>query len=106
MDAKGIPLSTLTAPANRHDDSPLLPETLHTVAQTLGGLPEGTNVHLDRAYDSKATRERLKERGLLGEISKRGKPAPFWASNRWWSGRVRGTTPTRSLYGARSGWGG
>jgi hypothetical protein len=47
VDANGIPLATLTAPANRHD-SPLLPETLHTVAQTLGELAEGTNVHLDR----------------------------------------------------------
>jgi len=53
------------------------------VAETLGGLPEGTNVHLDRGYASKATRERLKERGLEAEISKKGKPAPFWASERW-----------------------
>jgi hypothetical protein len=82
VDGEGIPLGTLAVPANRHD-SPLLPETLDTVAETLGGLPEGTNVHLDRGYDSKATRERLKERGLFAEISKKGKPAPFWASNRW-----------------------
>jgi hypothetical protein len=46
VDANGIPLGTVTAPANRHD-SPLLPETLDTVAETLGGLPEGTSVHLD-----------------------------------------------------------
>jgi len=82
VDAEGIPLGTLAAPANHHD-SPLLPETLDTVAETLGGLPEGMNVHLDRGYDSKATRERLKERGLLAEISKKGKSAPFWASDRW-----------------------
>jgi hypothetical protein len=82
VDANGIPLGTVTAPANRHD-SPLLPETLDTVAETLGGLPEGTNVHLDRGYDSEATRERLKERGLEAEISKKGKPAPFWATDRW-----------------------
>jgi transposase len=82
VDGEGIPLGTLAVPANRHD-SPLLPETLDTVAETLGGLPERTNVHLDRGYDSKATRERLKERGLLAEISEKGKPAPFWASNRW-----------------------
>jgi len=82
VDAEGIPLGTLAAPANHHD-SPLLPETLDTVAETFGGLPEGMNVHLDRGYDSKATRERLKERGLLAEISKKGKSAPFWASDRW-----------------------
>jgi IS5 family transposase len=53
------------------------------VAETLGGLPEGTNVHLDRGYDSKATRERLKERGLEAEVSRKGKPAPFWDTDRW-----------------------
>jgi hypothetical protein len=82
VDANGIPLGTVTAPANRHD-SPLLPETLDRVAETLGGLSEGTNVHLDCGYDSKATRERLKERGLEAEISKKGKPSPFWATDRW-----------------------
>jgi transposase len=82
VDARGIPLGTVTAPANRHD-SPLLAETLDAVAETLGGLPEEASVHLDRGYDSKATRERLEERGLLAEISRKGKPAPFWATNRW-----------------------
>ncbi len=71
-----------TAPANRHD-SLLLAPTLDAVAETLGGLPEGTNFHLDRGYDSDLTRERLQERGLLWEISKKGKPAPLWATNRW-----------------------
>jgi transposase len=82
VDALGIPLGTVTAPANRHD-SPLLAPTLDAVAETLGGLPEGTSVHLDRGYDSDLTRERLQERGLLWEISKKGKRAPFWATNRW-----------------------
>ena len=82
VDALGIPLGTLSAPANRHD-SPLLAPTLDAVTQTLGGLPEGTSVHLDRGYDSDLTRERLQERGLVAEISKKGKPAPFWATNRW-----------------------
>ncbi len=66
-DARGIPLGTVTAPANRHD-SPLLPETLDAVAEALGGLPEGASIHLDRGYDSGSTRERLGERGLLAEI--------------------------------------
>jgi IS5 family transposase len=78
----GIPLSAITAPANRHD-SPLLAPTLDAVVETLGGLPEGTSVHLDRGYDSDLTRERLEDRGLLWESSKKGKPAPFWATNRW-----------------------
>ena len=36
VDADGIPLGSITAPANRHD-SPLLSETLDTM-KTLGGL--------------------------------------------------------------------
>jgi hypothetical protein len=44
---------------------------------------------LDRGYDSRLSRERFEELGLG-----------------WESGRARGTTPTRSSFGARSGWGG
>ena len=82
VDASGIPLGAVSAPANRHD-SPLLAETLDAVAQTLGGLPESTSIHLDRGYDSGATRQRLQERGLNAEISKKGKPAPLAATKRW-----------------------
>jgi transposase len=81
VDAKGIPLGAIAAPANRHD-SPLLEETLDTM-EIVGELPERMSVHLDRGYDSKLTRERLKELGLGWEISGKGKPAPFWATNRW-----------------------
>ena len=82
VDARGIPLGTTTAPANRHD-SPLLVPTLMAASGSLGALPEGASVHLDRGYDSKKTRERLRELGLGWEISGKGKPAPFWATNRW-----------------------
>ncbi len=84
VDARGIPLGTVVAPANRHD-SPLLTETLDAVGEALGGLlpPERAGVHLDRGYDSKATLERLRERGLLAEISEKGKPAPLAATRRW-----------------------
>jgi transposase len=81
VDAKGIPLGAIAAPANHHD-SPLLEETLDTM-EIVGELPEHISVHLDRGYDSKLTRERLKELGLGWEISGKGKPAPFWATNRW-----------------------
>ena len=54
VDARGIPLGTVTAPANHHD-SPLLTETLDAVSEALGELPEGASVHLDRGYDSEAT---------------------------------------------------
>jgi hypothetical protein len=82
VDASGIPLGTVTAAANRHD-SPLLVPTLEAVSETLGALPEGSSVHLDRGYDSGSTRERLRELGLRWEISGKGKPAPFWATRRW-----------------------
>ncbi len=82
VDEQGIPIGTVTAPANRHD-SPLLTKTLHAVSERLGELPEKAKVHLDRGYDSNATRERLEDRGLLAEISKKGKLSPLTATKRW-----------------------
>jgi transposase len=82
VDASGIPVGAVSAPANRHD-SPLLAPTLKAASEVLGALPEETSVHLDRGYDSRLTRERLAELGLGWEISGKGKPAPFWASRRW-----------------------
>jgi hypothetical protein len=67
VDAEGIPLKVIAAPANRHD-SPPLSETLDTT----GELPEHSSVHLDCAYDSKITREILADRHLIGVISKKG----------------------------------
>jgi len=81
VDAKGIPLGAVAAPANRHD-SPLLDETLDTL-EVLGELPEQVSVHLDRGYDSRTTREKLEDRGLLAVISEKGKPAPLQATKRW-----------------------
>ena len=82
VDAEGIPIGGITAPANGHD-SPLLVPTLEHASASVGGLPEEVSVHLDRGYDSNATRERLEERGLLAEISKKGKPSPLGATKRW-----------------------
>lgn len=81
VDACGIPLGGVVAPANCHD-SPLLAPTLD-VLQALGGLPEPVRVHLDRGYDSKPTTELLERLGLMGVISKKGKPAPLGATKRW-----------------------
>lgn len=81
VDAKGIPLGTVIAPANRHD-SPLLEVTLETL-EPLGELPDRASVHLDRGYDSKATRKKLEARGLSGVIAEKGKPAPLQAAKRW-----------------------
>jgi transposase len=81
VDARGIPIGVVTAGANPHD-SPLLGSTLDAV-QTSVGLPEHAKVHLDRAYDSGVTRRLLEERGLVGVISEKGKPAPLTAGLRW-----------------------
>lgn len=81
VDAEGIPLGAIAAPANRHD-SPLLEETLDTM-EALGELPERMSVHLDRGYDSGVTRERLWRRELVAKISKQGLPAPIAATKRW-----------------------
>jgi hypothetical protein len=81
VDACGIPLGTITAPANRHD-SPLLGATLDTLGE-LGALPDRAKVHLDRAYDSATIRRDLAARLLFGEISRKGKPAPVQAGLRW-----------------------
>jgi transposase len=81
VDGRGIPLGSVTAPANRHD-SPLLAPTIDA-ARSLGVVIEDASVHLDRGYDSELTRTRLLERQLVAEISKKGRPAPLNATRRW-----------------------
>lgn len=81
VDANGIPIGAIAAPANR-PDSPLLEATLDTM-EIVGELPERMSVYLDRGYDSEATRERLRSRGLIPVISEKGKPAPLQATKRW-----------------------
>jgi transposase len=82
VDAEGIPLAGVADSANHHD-SPLLVPTLEHASASVGGLPEGASVYLDRGYDSRSTREKLEERGLISEISKKSKPSPLGATNRW-----------------------
>jgi hypothetical protein len=82
VDGVGIPIGGITAPANRND-SPLLIPTIEHADTSVGGLPEGASVHLDRGYDSFVTRERLKVRGLTAEIAKKGQPASLQAGRRW-----------------------
>ena len=81
VDGNGIPIGTISAPCNRHD-SPLLDGTLDTI-KILEELPERISAHLDRGYDSQTTREKLRDRGLLAQISQKGKPDPLGTTKRW-----------------------
>ncbi|HEX6524852.1 MAG TPA: IS5 family transposase [Streptosporangiaceae bacterium] len=81
VEAAGIPLGRVLAPANRHD-SPLLAPTLDKLGE-LGPLPGDITVHLDAGYDSRKTRSELAERGMTGEIAHKGDNAPVQAGQRW-----------------------
>jgi transposase len=98
VEATGVPLGCVVAPANRHD-SPLLRPTLETLSRFdtcsqadsgsgvgfgVGfgvGLPEHITVHLDAGYDSTTTRDLLAELGCDAVISKKG--TPLQAGARW-----------------------
>jgi transposase len=88
VDAAGIPLGCVSAPANCHD-SPLLRPTLEKLGrfeQALGrgfgvGLPEQITVHLDAGYDSGKTRDLIDELGCQAVISAKG--TPLHTGARW-----------------------
>lgn len=80
-DASGLPLHLVSAGANRHD-APLLAPTLEGLGM-LGPAPAGITVHLDRGYDSTASRTLLTGLGLTGVIACKGIPAPLQAGSRW-----------------------
>ncbi len=81
VDGRGIPLGSVSAPANRHDSQLLVPTLDATRA--IGPVAQDASVHLDRGYDSDLTRERLLEHGLVAQISEKGRPAPLNATGRW-----------------------
>jgi hypothetical protein len=77
----GVPLATVSAPANTVGHA-LLPATLDAL-KDFAPLPAGATVHLDAGYDYRPCREALDERGLRGEIARRGTPAPIQVGRRW-----------------------
>jgi transposase len=80
-DGAGVPIATVSAPANTVDHG-LLPETLDAL-KDFAPLPAEMRVHLDAGYDYRPCRAALDERGLHGEIAHRGTPAPIQAGRRW-----------------------
>jgi transposase len=77
----GVPLATVSAPANTRDDA-LLPATLDAL-KDFAPLPADVTMHLDAGYDYRPCREALDERGLQGEIAHRGEAAPIQVGRRW-----------------------
>jgi hypothetical protein len=80
-DGAGVPMATVSAPANTRDDA-LLGPTLDAL-KDFAPLPAEVTVHLDAGYDYRPCREALDERGLVGEIASRGTPAPIQVGKRW-----------------------
>jgi hypothetical protein len=83
VDARGIPVGSTIAPANRHDSLLLAPTLMAADRNARLSARGGERAPRERGYDSKLTRERLEELGLRWEISGKGKPAPYWATIRW-----------------------
>jgi transposase len=81
VEADGMPLAAVPAPANHRDDG-LLGVTLDAIGG-VGPLPARPVVHLDAGYDYQPCRQVLAERGRAGEIAARGVPAPIQAGRRW-----------------------
>ena len=80
-DGSGIPMATVSAPANTVDHA-LLEPTLDAV-KDFAPLPAEVTVHLDAGYDYRPCREALDQRGMLGQIAHRGEPAPIQVGRRW-----------------------
>src|SRR6266508_1898609 len=81
VEAGGIPLAAVPAPANQREDG-LLAATLDPIG-VLGPLPTRPVVHLDAGYDYQPCRQVLAEREMVGQIATRGIPAPIQAGRRW-----------------------
>ena len=56
---------------------------MEAVKTQVGRLPDQVTGHLDAGYDSGVTRELLDELGFVGEISRKGVPAPIQVGKRW-----------------------
>jgi hypothetical protein len=104
VDAKGIPIGA-SAPGPKQPR--LTAVGSHPGARFLVGgrsLPEGANIHLDRAYDSFLTRERLRERGLIALIANKGQPAPLAARQLWVSERTNSSWQAKLAHKKKLVW--
>jgi transposase len=70
VEAGGVPLAVVPAPANQRDDG-LLAVTLAAIA-VVGPLPARPVVHLDAGYDYQPCRQVLADREMVGQIAAGG----------------------------------
>jgi hypothetical protein len=86
VQAGGIPLAVVPAPASHRDDG-LLAATLDAAATvtsaTVGPLPGTLTVHLDAGYDWQPCRQILAARRIAGAIAAPGVPTPIQVGRRW-----------------------
>jgi transposase len=85
VEADGMPLAAVPAPANHRDDG-LLAATLDAATVTaaaVGPLPDQPMVHLDAGYDDQPCRQVLADREMAAQIATRGVPAPIQVGRRW-----------------------
>jgi transposase len=85
VEADGMPLAAVPAPANHRDDG-LLAATLDAATVTaaaVGPLPDQPMVHLDAGYDYQPCRQVLADREMAAQIATRGVPAPIQVGRRW-----------------------
>ena len=80
-DGGGIPMATVSAPANTVDHA-LLEPTLDAV-KDFQPLPAEVTVHLDAGDDYRPCRDALDQPGMIGEIAHRGEAAPIQVGRRW-----------------------
>lgn len=75
VDRKGIPLAVTLSGANVHDGKQML-ETVDAIGPVRGkrGRPRKRpqKLHADKAYDDRALRVALRERGITPRIARRG----------------------------------
>jgi transposase len=85
VEADGMPLAAVPAPANHRDDG-LLAATLDAAtitAAAVGPLPDQPMVHLDAGYDYQPCRQVVAARAMAAQIATRGVPAPIQVGRRW-----------------------
>ena len=85
VEADGMPLAAVPAPANHRDDG-LLAATLDAATSTaaaVGPLPDQPMVHLDAGYDYQPCRQVVAARAMAAQIATRGVPAPIQVGRRW-----------------------